>query len=140
MKKKPNLLHYKGYDGSVEVSLEDGCLHGKLLHIRSLVTYESDDVAGLKRAFEESVDDYLETCEEMGWEPHKPYKGVFNVRISKEEHRAAAISAFRQGYASLNEFVREAIQEKIQREGTMLGREFDKPERQRPVRALREQG
>ena len=64
------------------------------------------------------MDDYLETCEEMGWEPHKPYKGVFNVRISKEEHRAAAISAFRQGYASLNEFVREAIQEKIQREET----------------------
>jgi NADH-quinone oxidoreductase subunit B len=30
------------------------------------------------------------------------------------------------------------LQEKIQREGTIFGREFETPERQRPKRALRE--
>ena len=33
------LLKFKGYTGSVEVSLEDGCLHGRLLHIDDLITY-----------------------------------------------------------------------------------------------------
>jgi NADH-quinone oxidoreductase subunit B len=32
------------------------------------------------------------------------------------------------------------LQEKIQREGTMFGREFTVPERQKPKLALREQG
>jgi NADH-quinone oxidoreductase subunit B len=32
------------------------------------------------------------------------------------------------------------LQEKIQREGTMFGREFDAPERQKPKMALRTEG
>jgi len=32
-------MHYKGYYGSIEASVEDNCLFGKLQFIRALVSY-----------------------------------------------------------------------------------------------------
>jgi len=62
-------LEYKGYDGSAEYSAEDEVFHGKLLGLRALVMFESNTASGLKRAFEEAVDDYLETCLRLGKTP-----------------------------------------------------------------------
>lgn len=63
---------YRNFTGSVDVSLEDDVLHGYLLNINDLVSYEADTVPGLKRAFEEAVDDYIATCEKLNREPNKP--------------------------------------------------------------------
>lgn len=63
------MLEYKGYLGSVEYSNEDEVLHGRLEFIRDLVTYEGKDVQGIKAAFQEAVDDYLEVCEAKGRKP-----------------------------------------------------------------------
>ena len=60
------LLEYKGYLGSVEYSDEDEVLHGRLEFIRDLVTYEGRDAKGIRAAFREAVDDYLELCEAEG--------------------------------------------------------------------------
>ena len=56
-----NYLKYKGYIGSVEFSKEDAVLHGKIIGINDLVTYEANCVVELKKAFIDSVEDYLET-------------------------------------------------------------------------------
>ena len=37
-----NTIQYKGYVGSVEFSEEDGIFYGKVLGIRSLISYEGD--------------------------------------------------------------------------------------------------
>ena len=68
-----NLLEYKKYQGSVEVSLEDNVLHGKILHIVDLVTFEAQTPKGLRQAFEQQVDEYLIFCEEEGVAPDKPF-------------------------------------------------------------------
>lgn len=60
------MLEYKGYSGSTEYSAEDEVFFGKLLGLRALVTYEADTVQGLKAAFEETVDDYLEHMNDDG--------------------------------------------------------------------------
>lgn len=60
------MLTYKGYLGSVAYSAEDGVLHGRLEFIRDLVTYEGKDAKGIRAAFQEAVDDYLELCEAEG--------------------------------------------------------------------------
>ena len=60
------MLEYKGYFGSIEYSNEDGVLHGRLEFIRDLVTYEGKDAKGIRAAFREAVDDYLELCEAEG--------------------------------------------------------------------------
>jgi predicted HicB family RNase H-like nuclease len=39
-----NLLSYKNYNGTVEYSKEDGCLFGKVVGIKSLLSYEGDSI------------------------------------------------------------------------------------------------
>jgi predicted HicB family RNase H-like nuclease len=102
------ILEYKGFQGSVEFSLESNVLFGKILHIEDLITFEGDDVKGLNESFTESVDDYLATCVEIGVEPNRPYSGTFNVRIGAALHRDVARQAVRED-KSINDFVREAI-------------------------------
>lgn len=103
-----DILEYKGYYASVHFSSEDDVFYGKLLGIDDLVNFEGASVRELKRAFHEALDDYLATCKELGKEPDKTYKGTFNVRISTDLHRAAAVFAAIHN-VSLNDFVKTAI-------------------------------
>lgn len=107
-----SLLQYKGYYGSVGVSIEAGCLFGKLEFIEPLVNYEGQSVSQLEQAFREAVDSYLETCEQLGYEVIKPCKGSFNVRIGSELHRHALIMAKKKG-VNLNEFVKQSIEQSV---------------------------
>ena len=107
-----NMMQYKGYLGTVEYSSEDRCLHGKLAYIRDLILYEGDSVTSLELDFHAAVDDYLASCERKGKAPNRPFKGSFNVRTGHELHRAAVLAA---GDKKLNQFVCEAIQEKLER-------------------------
>ena len=102
------LLKYKGYYGSVEVSTEDNCLFGKLEFIRPLVNYEGNSVSELEAAFQAAVDDYLEDCAKLNYDPAITCKGSFNVRIGSEIHLAAAVKAKENGI-NLNEFVKQAV-------------------------------
>lgn len=103
-----NCLKYKGFIGSVEFDLEEGILFGKIECINDLVTYEAQDLETLKQEFEDSVEDYLETCEMLGKEPDKTMSGTFNVRIGAELHRKVFVKAKEQG-KSLNDFIREQL-------------------------------
>lgn len=114
-----NYMEYKGYTGSVEYSEEDDCLFGKVLGIRSLISYEGDSVVSLREDFQSGVDDYLETCSAKGIEPEKPYKGTFNVRVSPEVHREVAMRAAELG-TSLNSFVANILQQAVQAPPTNL--------------------
>jgi predicted HicB family RNase H-like nuclease len=99
---------YKGYVGTVDVDMERGVCRGKILFIRDLVTYEAANPKELQQEFHAAVDDYLDTCAELGREAQKPMSGVFNVRVAPDLHKAASTLAARQG-CSLNAVVSEAI-------------------------------
>lgn len=103
-----SLLSYKNYYGTVEYSREDSCLFGKVIGIKSLLSYEGDSVKELEQDFRDVIDGYLEDCLERQVEPEQSYKGTFNVRISPELHRNIAIYAIEHG-KSLNAAVEEAI-------------------------------
>lgn len=107
-----NMLKYKCYFGSVEFSLEDRVLHGKIQCVNDLVTYEAENLDGLQLAFEEAVDDYLDTCKALNKEPEKPMSGTFNVRIGSELHKKVYLAACAEG-KSLNDYVKTAIEEKV---------------------------
>ena len=55
-------LYHKGYTGSVLFSVEDDCLHGKILDINDIITYEGETVKDIKKAFEGAVDRYISAC------------------------------------------------------------------------------
>jgi predicted HicB family RNase H-like nuclease len=114
-----NQLKHKGYIGSIEASIEDNCLFGKLLFIKALVSYEGKTVAELDAAFCNAVDDYIQTCEGLGQTPEKPCKGSFNVRVGHDLHLAAALAATRQK-VTLNDLTRQALNEFLQHRGALV--------------------
>lgn len=113
----PELTH-NGYIGSIEVSLDDACLHGRILFIDDLVTYEGESIPEIRSAFQDAVDRYLAHCKRVGKSANKPYSGTFNVRIGSELHSKAAKVAH-QKKVNLNEFVKQAIQAAIDMDGVI---------------------
>jgi predicted HicB family RNase H-like nuclease len=113
-----NNLTYKGYTGTIEASIEDGCLHGQLLFITDIITYEGDTVDDIKISFEEAVDHYLAYCQDTGKPANKPYSGTFNVRVGQELHRKAVEVAYHQGI-TLNDFVAQSIKNAIEKNGVI---------------------
>ncbi len=109
-----NGMNYKGYTGIVNYSNADEVFFGKIFGINDLITFEGKTVAELQNAFKEAVDDYLETCRNLGKLAEKPYKGSFNVRIPVDLHKEAAQMAM-QKHITLNELVKTAVQNYIHR-------------------------
>lgn len=105
-------LNYKDYQGSIEVSLEDNCLHGQVMFITDLVVFEGKTIEELRSSFESAVDGYIAYCQETNQEPCRPFKGSFNVRISPELHKRLAEYAAKHDKTQ-NEIVKEAISEKL---------------------------
>lgn len=108
-------IEYKSYTGTIEYSKEDDLLYGKVIGIRGLISYEGKTGSELETDFQDSVDTYLHDCKMEGIQPEKPFKGSFNVRISPELHRSAALIALRKKM-SLNSFIAESIKESIVKE------------------------
>ena len=107
-----NIMEYKGYSGTVEYSQEDNILFGKVLGIKSLISYEGQSVEELKKDFEGAVDDYLELCAEKGIAPEKTFKGCINVRLTPETHKKACIIAAAE-HISLNRFIELSVHDKV---------------------------
>jgi len=103
-----DILKYKDYEGTAELDMARGVCRGKVLFIDDLVTYESAAPAGLQKEFEAAVDDYLETCVILGKEPLRPFRGLFNVRVTPAIHRSATLRAVADG-VSLNDVVVRAL-------------------------------
>jgi len=111
------ILKYKDYAGSADLDMDRGVLRGKILFIGDLVTYEAPTVQQLQQEFEAAVDDYVDTCKQIGKAPQKSFTGVFNVRIEPECHKALAMLAAADGRA-LNALVAEALHCYVNDRGT----------------------
>ena len=109
-----DILQYKIYYASVHFSADDEVFYGKILGINDLVSFEGSSVKELKKAFKDAVEDYLETCLEIGKAPEKTYKGTFNVRVPVTLHKEASLFAAVHNI-TLNEFVKTALAFTLQR-------------------------
>ena len=88
-----NTMTYKGYGARIEYDDDDGLFFGRIAGIRDGVGFHAEDVAGLREAFREAVDDYIETCAKIGKAPQKPYSGQIMVRVDPAVHAQAALAA-----------------------------------------------
>jgi predicted HicB family RNase H-like nuclease len=107
--KATNVLTHRGFIGSVHFSAEDDIFFGKVEGINDLITFEGNSVQELKDAFRYVVDAHIEDCERENIPAEKSYKGSFNLRITPDLHRRAAIAA-KAHNSTLNAFVRQAIE------------------------------
>jgi predicted HicB family RNase H-like nuclease len=101
-------MRYKNYAARIEYSDEDQCFVGHIAGIRDIVGFHGESVNDLRAAFEEAVDDYLETCERAGLAPQRPYSGKVMLRIPPELHAEIAMRAEACG-KSLNQWAAEAL-------------------------------
>lgn len=103
------MLTYKGYTGSLQVDEDAGILFGRVLDIRDVITFKGNTVEEAKQAFYDSVDDYLEFCEELGQEPDKVFSGNLPFRTTPERHRKVFIAAAKAG-KSMNTWMDEVLE------------------------------
>ncbi len=107
------MLKYKSYTGSVEYDSEEETLFGKVINANAVITFVGKSTVDIKKAFEDSVDCYLETCKKKGIEPKKPFSGNIRLRIDPKLHQKVSIKAAEKS-SSLNTFISEAIEQAVE--------------------------
>ncbi len=103
------MIEYKGYRAQVIFDEESEVLHGEVLGIRDVVTFQAQSVPELQKAFQDSVDDYLEFCRQRGEEPDRAFSGRFVARVAPALHRRMTELARRSGM-SLNAWIEQYLQ------------------------------
>lgn len=102
------LMQHRGFKALIEFDAADEIFTGRILGINDVVGFHADSVAGLKDAFGEAVDDYVETCRRIGKEPEKPFSGNLMLRVDPLVHASAVIAAQASG-KSLNAWSEEVL-------------------------------
>lgn len=101
-------MKYKGYEGSISFDDEAEIFHGEVINTKDVITFQGKSVKELKKAFKESVDDYISFCKKRGEEPEKPFSGNLVIRIDPELHKKLAVQA-KKKKKSLNAFIAERL-------------------------------
>ena len=105
-----NTMTYKGHTARVDFDDAEGIFSGRLLGISDVVGFHADNVPELRAAFEDAVDDYVETCARIGKQPEKPASGKLMLRIPPDVHRAALVAAESAG-TSLNQWAAKVLRQ-----------------------------
>lgn len=107
-----NTMSHKGYTARVEYDERDNIFVGRILGIRSIISFHGETVAGLRTQFEHAVKDYLAECKQEGVAPEKPASGKLLLRIPPETHGRALVAAQAAG-KSLNQWATEVLQHAV---------------------------
>jgi predicted HicB family RNase H-like nuclease len=72
------MTKYKDYLADVQFDDETGIFHGEVINTRDVITFQGASGRELRKAFKDSIEDYLAFCKERGEEPAlKFYSNVF---------------------------------------------------------------
>lgn len=104
-----NTMTHKGYTARIEFDERDNIFVGRVLGLRSIISFHGETVAELRREFEVAIEDFLDDCKEQGIKPEKPASGKLMLRVPPEVHGAALIAAQASG-KSLNQWATEVLQ------------------------------
>ncbi len=74
-------MNHQGYTTRIEYDERDALFVGRILGIRSIISFHGETVSELRAAFEHAVEDYLAECAAAGISPEKPASGKFLLRI-----------------------------------------------------------
>jgi predicted HicB family RNase H-like nuclease len=108
-----NTMTHKGYTARVEYDERDDIFVGRILGIRSIMSFHGETVRELRSEFQKAIKDYLAECKKAGVAPEKPASGRLLLRIPPETHGRALVAAQAAG-KSLNQWVTEVLQHAVQ--------------------------
>ena len=103
-----NTMNHKGYTARIEFDERDNVFVGRVLGVRTIISFHGETVGELRGEFETAIDDYLLDCTEQGIVPEKPASGKIMLRVPPEIHGAALVAAKASG-KSLNQWAAEAL-------------------------------
>jgi len=106
------MLNYKDYVGHVEFDEDAEIFYGEVINTKDIITFQGKTVAQIKKAFVESIDDYLDFCAKRDESPEKPFSGKLNLRLTPEVHREVFIAAKRDK-KSLNNWIVSVIVKEV---------------------------
>lgn len=106
------MMTYKGYKGEVVYDHESKTLHGEVIGTRAVITFQGTSANDIEQAFKDSIDDYIEWCEERGKEPEKPFSGKLLLRIEPKLHEKLTVAAAKHNI-SLNKFISEKLVDSV---------------------------
>jgi predicted HicB family RNase H-like nuclease len=107
-----NTMTCKGYTARVEYDERDDIFIGRILGIRSIISFHGKTVVELRCEFEHAVKDYLADCKQQGVHPEKSASGKLLLRVPPEVHGRALVAAQAAG-KSLNQWATEVLQHAI---------------------------
>ncbi len=88
-----NMMEVDGYKAKIEYDLELDQFRGEILGLNGSADFYGENPANLRKEFKNSLDVFLEVCNEKGIAPKKEYSGKFNLRISSSFHSQIAALA-----------------------------------------------
>ena len=104
-----NTMNHKGYTARIEFDERDNIFVGRVLGLRSIISFHGETVTDLRHEFEVAIEDFLNDCKEQGVKPEKPASGKLMLRVSPEIDGAALVAAQASG-KSLNQWATEVLQ------------------------------
>ena len=108
-----NTMTQRGYTARVEFDERDNLFVGRVLGIRTMISFHGETVAELRHEFESAIEDFLRECTDKGLKPEKPASGKLLLRIPPEIHGAALVAAQAAG-KSLNQWATELLRNAVQ--------------------------
>ncbi len=115
------MFEHKGYKGRIHsADMDNGWFSGIIEGIQDMVTFEGKTVPQLQKAFQDSVEDYLEFCENRKELPEKPFSGKFVVRLAPDLHQQASDAA-REEDVSLNTWIVSAVEMRLKQPSSISG-------------------
>lgn len=103
-------MNHKGYTARIEFDERDGIFVGRVLGLRTMISFHGETVAELRAAFGTAIEEFLRDCREQGVRPEKPASGKLMLRVPPEVHGAALVAAQAAG-KSLNQWATEVLDE-----------------------------
>ncbi|MFZ9739179.1 MAG: type II toxin-antitoxin system HicB family antitoxin [Prochlorothrix sp.] len=108
------LLKYKDYSGLLEVDTDENILFGTVIDIDDVITFQAETIEEARQAFQDSVEEYLTFCAELGRNPEKPFSGKLQLRTNPELHRKLFLIAKREG-VSINTWIENTLDREVRK-------------------------
>jgi predicted HicB family RNase H-like nuclease len=105
-----NTMNFKGYVARIEFDERDNIFVGRVLGLRSIISFHGETVSKLRAAFTTAINEFLKDCEEEGVAPEKPASGKLMLRVPTNVHGAALVAAQAAG-KSLNQWATEVLEQ-----------------------------
>ncbi len=109
------MMSYRGYKGYFEYDEKADIFHGQIIGIRDVITFQGRSIDELKIALKDSIDDYLEMCDQEEKSPDKPFSGKFSLRLPPEVHSKVAQAAA-SAHKSINSWITDVVENNLEKQ------------------------